>query len=79
MKNLIVLFRFWLIKRRANQLHKITGKRYYVIKTGSRFICVDNSYIRAYNKKAKHKSQRINFTDLINMTEYMTSQKGLVR
>ena len=79
MKNLIVLFRFWLIKRRANQLHKVTGKRYYIIMVAGRFLCVDNSYIRAYNKKAKHKSQRINFTDLINMTEYMTSQKGLVR
>ena len=79
-KNLVVSFRFWNAKRKANNAHNITGKRYYVIHDNmGHFIIVNNSYIKAYNKKANHPSQRINFTDLINMSDYMTKQRGRAR
>jgi len=79
LSNLIISIRFWLAKREADHKHRTTGKRYYVLNAGTRFIVVDNYYVKKYNKKVKHKSQRITFTDMIKMCDYMTRQKGLVR
>ncbi len=37
----------------ANDRHKVTGKRYFVIPYGSKMLVVDNNYIANYNKQVK--------------------------
>ena len=71
---------FWYMKRKANKLHKLTGKRYHVVpKNKTQLMVVDNSFIKAYNLSVKSKSKQININDLLRMSYYSTSVQGLTR
>lgn len=66
--------KFWLIKRKANLLHKKNGTRYHVIEYDNRLIIVDNNgktnegfYIGLANGK------KIPFMQLIKRSYYSTS------
>lgn len=71
--NSIVNFiNFWYMKRKANKLHKSTGKRYFVVpKTDTSLIVVNNTFIDSYNKIKGIK--KINIHDLITMSYYSTN------
>lgn len=71
---------FWLKKRQAERLHKLTGKRYHVIpKDKYSLIVVDNTYVDKYNKFIKNKAKKITILDLLKMSYYSTSVQGLNR
>jgi len=71
---------FWYAKRKANRLHKLTGKRYHVVpKTKTSLMVVDNTYINHYNKCVKAKGKQININDLLRMSYYSTPAQGLNR
>jgi hypothetical protein len=66
------------MKKKADRLHKLTGRRYFVVpKTANSLTVVDNSYIKYYNKVNKNK--QITIVDLINMSYYATSVQGIIR
>ena len=78
--SLLNYYNFWRMKRAANKKHKITGKRYHVVpKSNDSLMIVDNTYIKFYNKAVKGKSKKITINDLIRMSYYSTSAKGLTR
>lgn len=67
-------------KKEADRLHKLTGRRYFVVPSGDRLEVVDNSYLKFYNAWAKHKGQKqIRLPDLLKMAYYHTSQEPLTR
>lgn len=78
-------FHFKNMCRKANKMHKMTGKRYFVVpKTDTSLMVVDNEYIKQYNKfmskqKKANRVKKITIKDLIEMSYYCTSTKGLVR
>ncbi len=72
--------RFNHYKRKADNLHKTTGKRYHVIPNGSGgLMVVDNTFIDIYNKEAKGKAQKITIDKLLKASYYSTSVEGLNR
>lgn len=63
-------YRLLKAKTKANSLHKMTGKRYYVIPyQKGRLIVVDNNYVKLYNKYNKSK---ITIERLLLMSYYHT-------
>ena len=73
---------FYYAKKKADNLHKLTGKRYHVVpKTQTSLMVVDNSYVDAYNKHAKHlkRFKKITILDLLKMSYYSTSVQGVIR
>lgn len=67
----------WWMKKQADQAHKETGKRYFVVPaTENRCMVVDNTYIKYYNRQKGVK--KINIHDLIKMAYYATSTRSLV-
>jgi len=73
------LHNFRKCRRKANQLHEQTGKRYHVV-PGSNisFVVVDNSYVDLYNRQLP-KAKRINIDTLLKMSYYSTAVKSCVR
>lgn len=70
------------MKRKANKLHQMTGKRYFVLPaTQTKLMVVDNTYIKNYNKAIKKEKgyKKININDLLNMAYYATSTRSLVK
>jgi len=66
-------FHFRYMKRKAEKMHKITGKQYFVVpKTKKSCMVVDNSFIKAYNKSVP-KGKRIKHVDLLKLCYYKTS------
>lgn len=44
---------FWMKKREANKLHKLTGKQYFVVPASkTSLMVIDNSYVKWHNKIA---------------------------
>ena len=73
-------FFFWKMKRKANKMHKLTGKRYHVVpKDNTHLMVVDNSFIKRYNKAVKGKSKKITIHDLLKMSYYSTPIEGITR
>ena len=72
-------FVLWAFKRKANRMHKLTGKRYHVLTMGKTFTVVDNSFIKFYNKEVKNKSRKIDIHDLIKMSYYSTAVQSITR
>lgn len=66
---------FWYMKKKAEKLHKLTGKQYFVVpKNKTSCMVVDNSYIKFYNQQAaKMKTKKITHPDLLRMCYYKTS------
>lgn len=74
--DLIENIKFWLAKRKANKLHKQTGKRFHVVPASDRkLMVVDNTYVERYNHVIKgiRGAKKITFHDLIKMSYYSTS------
>lgn len=57
--------------KKANRLHKLTGKRYHVLQMGSKLEVVNNQIIKAYNKRVSS-TKRININTLLNISLYST-------
>lgn len=73
---------FAIYRKRADRLHEMTGKRYFVIPdSAGGMVVVCNTYIDTYNKTMKKfgKTKRIDITDLLKMSYYATSLNGIVR
>ena len=70
---------FWYAKRKANKMHKLTGKRYHVVPGGKRLMVVNNTFINHYNKAVKSKSKMITIADLLKMSYYSTPVEGINR
>ena len=68
-------------KKEADRLHKLTGKRYYVLPISkSRLGVVNNEYLKVYNKWAAHNNRKkIRLPDLLDMAYYHTPQEPLTR
>ena len=65
-------FHFKNMKRKADKMHKLTGKQYFVVpKTKTSCMVVDNSFIKAYNRNMP-KNKRITHIDLLRMCDYKT-------
>lgn len=73
-------FTLWKRKREikrvskiADDLHKVNGKRYFVIQYGDEMKVIDNIYIQEYNKLAKKQGvKQMRFIDVINTCLYAT-------
>jgi hypothetical protein len=67
-------------KREANNLHKLTGKRYHVIAlNNNKFKVVDNTFVDKYNKLIKGKNRKITINDLLKMSYYSTSTRSITK
>lgn len=65
--------RFWYFCNEADRMHKLTGKRYFIIPDGEKLKIVDNDYIKLYNKAASHlKCKKINIHNLLEACYYCT-------
>lgn len=66
---------FRYMKNKAEKLHKLTGKQYFVVpKTKTSCMVVDNTFIKIYNQNAsKMKVKKITYPDLLRMCYYKTS------
>jgi hypothetical protein len=62
----------WCAKKKADKLHKLTGRRYHVLRTNDRygFTCIDNEIARRKN---------IKYMDILKNSLYSTSVQGLTR
>jgi len=56
--------------KRADKMYKVTGKRYHVIENNGKLMVVNNSIIKAYNKKTK--TNKINIYQLLQEALYST-------
>lgn len=93
MKKLIGFFRFWygttlnyvtfyLARKKADRMHKLTGRRYHVIPSGKHTLAVvDNSFVNEYNRRvSKMKGgKKIDIIALLNMSYYSTGVQGITR
>ena len=62
-------FHFWRMKRRADKLHEIRGKQYFVIPViGTELVVVDGTYLDTYNAIAKKTNLRkLTYKNLLEM------------
>ena len=67
-------FHFWRMKRKADKLHEIKGKQYFVIPLdGKTLVVVDGSYIDTYYAIAKKTNlSKLTYVALIEMCYYKT-------
>lgn len=78
-KNQFIYFlnriQFLYFKIEADKLHKLTGKRYFVIpKSNTKLGIVDNDYVWRYNKAAaKRGYKKITIKDLLEQCYYCTN------
>ena len=64
-------------RRKADKLHKKTGKRYFVIpESDTKCIVVNNDWLKYYNRKVP-KSKRLTFKELCEMAYYSTGRGKL--
>jgi hypothetical protein len=73
---------FYYARKKADRMHKLTGKRYHVVPGAkNKLIVVDNTFVKIYNEKAKNikGTKRIDFDDLIKMSYYSTSMQSVTR
>jgi hypothetical protein len=73
-KKTVTHYKFKRYRKRADELHRLTGRRYFVVSDAAGgMVVVDNRYIDAYNKAMKGKAKKITIADLITMAYYATS------
>jgi len=78
-EHLIDKIELWIAKMRANRMHRITGRRYFVIlRYDGKLIVVDNKYINFYNKGLRNKNKRLNIEKLMKMALYATTCKSVI-
>jgi len=72
---------FWMKKREADKLHKLTGKQYFIVpRTKTSLMVVNNDYIKWYNQQAsKHKQKKITHPQLLEMCFYKTPSGNYTR
>lgn len=64
---------FWYFRNEADRMHKITGKRYFVIPNGKTLKVVDNDYVKLYNRAAaKLNYKKVTIVDLLHDCYYCT-------
>jgi len=78
-RNAVNRWKFRRVCRKADLMHELTGRRYFVlIGLNRKFRIVCNSDILAYNKRAK-KGDRIDIADLLQESLYVTAMGDLRR
>ena len=60
---------FYYAKRKADTMHSMTGRKYYVVPSGKRLQVVTGDVVKVFNKKTKRK---MNINDLLKMSYYST-------
>jgi hypothetical protein len=68
---------FKAAKAKADQMHLMTGKRYFVVPTGRKLQVVDNTVIKVFNKNVK--TSKLDINDLLKLAYYYTPEKSLTR
>jgi len=69
---------FYFLKKKADRLHKLTGRRHWIVpKSSNKCMVVDNSYIKIYNSVVKHR--KIDIYKLEKMAYYATASGNLTR
>jgi hypothetical protein len=66
------------IKKRADDMHQITGKRYHVIPIPTnKLAIVDNDYVNRYNRTMCHKInfKKMTIENLLKLAYYSTPLK----
>jgi hypothetical protein len=73
----------WVIwtnaKNKADRMHKLTGKRYFVIPRKGGLMVVDNDFVKFYNKNIKQKKDHIDIKRLLEMCYYATPLQSINR
>ena len=72
---------YYLSKRKADRLHKLTGRRYHVIPGPKKLTVVDNTFIDRYNRECKGKKgfHKMTIVELIKQSYYSTSVQSITR
>ena len=66
-------FRFWRKKRKADRLHRITGKQYFVVPAGKHLAIINNDGIKAFNRRMKaEKKNPISYKQFCELAYYKT-------
>ena len=69
-------YHFWYMKRKAENLHKLTGKQYFIVPASKyKLAVVNNDYVGWYNKMASKTPgvKKITHPDLLKMCYYKTA------
>ena len=80
MKRIVTWIKDWrnrmLINRaikRADKLHELTGKRYFVMPGDAGLQVVDNEYLKSYNRSAaRNHTRRWTIKDVLEVCYYAT-------
>lgn len=62
-------FQFRAAKAKADQMHLMTGRKYYVVPSGKKLQVVTGDVIKVFNKNTK---QNMNIHDPLKMAYYST-------
>ena len=60
---------FSVAKKKADTMHQMTGRKYYVVPSGKKLQVVTSDVIKVFNKNTK---QKMNVNDLLKMSYYQT-------
>jgi hypothetical protein len=78
--SLINSYNFWKAKRKANKMHRLTGKRYHVVPASeTKLMVVNNDFVKEYNRLVKKKGHKITIEKLLKMSYYSTPVQGVTR
>ena len=78
-QSLINSVHFWHMKRKADHLHKVTGKQYFVIPGNDKTLqVVNNDMMKEINKRLP-KEKRVNHYQILKSAYYKTPTGKLTR
>ena len=60
---------FYFAKKKADTMHTMTGRKYYVVPAGKKLQVITSDVIKVFNKRTK---QKMNINDLLKMSYYST-------
>lgn len=60
---------FYFAKKKADTMHAMTGRKYYVVPAGKKLQVVTGDVVKVFNKRMKKK---LNINDLLKMSYYST-------
>lgn len=60
---------FYFAKKKADTMHAMTGRKYYVVPSGKKLQVITSDVIKVFNKRTK---QKMNVHDLLKMSYYST-------
>ena len=60
---------FYYAKKKADTMHAMTGRKYYVVPAGKKLQVVTGDVVKVFNKRMKKK---MNISDLFKLSYYQT-------